>query len=302
MDIAVLIPTLNEEITIAKVIHDFRREIPKAKIYVYDNNSEDNTVEIARKMEAIVKIVKKRGKGVVVQKMFDEVNADIFVLVDGDDTYPPEKVKEMIRLVENDTTDMVIGARLGSFKKEKRSFVHKVGNKLIAKSLNACFPSRVTDLLSGYRVMNKEIVKSLNLLSSGFAIETEITIKALENNFRIKEVPIQYRERPEGSKSKLKSFHDGYSILTSILNLFRDYRPLQFFLVLSIMAFAIATGFGYNVVKDLVIFGKVKSIPNLIMAILFILIAFQFLAMGFVTSSIRAQSKEVINLLKRLRK
>ncbi len=302
MKIAVTIPALNEELTIAKVINDFRKELPQADIYVFDNNSTDKTKEIALQNKAKVITIKRRGKGHVVREAFEVIEADFYVLVDADDTYPAEEVHKLLKPVFEGNCDMTIGSRLGSFRKENKKILHSFGNSLIKMALKFAFPTRVNDLLSGYRAMSRDFVKNVNLLSTGFTIETELTVKALEEGYKIIEIPISYRERPEGSKSKLKSFSDGYSILQAILHLFRDYRPFQFFLVLSFVSFAIAAGFGYNVAIDFINFGQVKNLTDFIFMIMFILIAIQLLIVGFLASSIRYHTKEMINEIRKNRR
>lgn len=302
MNIAVLIPALNEEITIAKVINDFRKQLPKADIYVFDNNSSDKTKEIALDNNASVITVKRRGKGHVVREMFEKVDADYYILVDGDDTYPAEEIHKLLDPVVTAKCDMTIGSRLSNFRKENKKLMHSFGNNVIKSALKFTFPTKVNDLLSGYRVMNNEFVKNVNLLSAGFTVETELTIKALEDNFRIIEIPINYKERPKGSSSKLKSFSDGFSILQAILHLFRDYRPFQFFLLLSLGSFAIAAGFGYYSLLQIYNFGKITNITDFVFFIFFIFVSIQLLITGFLASSIRYHNKELIGEIRKNRR
>jgi glycosyltransferase involved in cell wall biosynthesis len=300
MKTVVLIPAYNEEKTIAKVVKDFRKELPKADILVFDNNSKDKTAELAKKAGAKVVRAEKQGKGHVVQKMFSDVDADVYVMVDGDDTYPAEYVHGLMKPVVSNEADMVVGMRMNGFKKEEKALLHKIGNTAIKWSLNLCFPTKVKDMLSGYRVFNRDIVKNLNLLSSGFTIETEMTIKALEGGYRIKEIPIKYRERPKGSVSKLKSFEDGKYILQTILELFRDHRPMQFFLAWAGLMWAIAIGFLMPIFSQL-IYGQVDNITNLIMMIFFVILGLQMFVAGFLASSTKRHTEEMMHMLRRTR-
>lgn len=299
--IAVLIPALNEEITIAKVVKDFKRELPDAKIYVFDNNSKDRTSERARQAGALVRLYKRKGKGSVMREMFDSIDADIYVMVDGDDTYPAEDIHKLMKPVLSDEADMVMGSRLEHFQKEEKRWIHNLGNKIIKWSVNTTFNVNIKDMLTGYRVMNRHFVKQINLLSSGFEIETELTIKALENHFRIKEIPVEYRERPKGSKSKLSSFHDGMKILQTTLQLFRDYRPMQFFLVLSAIFFAVTIGFAVPVLQELFTTGKITKIYTFSMTLLSFMISFTLFIAGFITSAVHSLRQEITPLLSKIK-
>ena len=302
MRLAVLIPAYNEQVTIAKVIDDFRRELPGAQIYVYDNNSTDQTVAIAKSKGANIGRCRQQGKGWTVRKMFEEVDADIYIMTDADDTYPAKDVHKLISPVERGDADMVVGTRLDGYTKENKKLMHKVGNGLIMSSLKFCFPADITDMLSGYRVFSRDFVKSCNLVSRGFEVETELTVKAFENGFRIKEVPITYGKRPKGSVSKLASFSDGMYILTTIMSLFRDYRPMQFFILVSILPFAIAVGFGANSVVDYVSHAAITKVGTLILSTFFLLITLILLSMGFVASSVHQTRRELENILNQLKR
>jgi len=227
--IAVLIPCLNEELTVAKVVGDFRERLPAASIVVFDNNSEDRTVEVARQAGAQVHIERRRGKGHVVQAMFRQVDADYYVMVDGDDTYPASEVQRLLQPVVEGRADMVIGSRMQSGSKSEFRSVNLIGNVLFRAFTNLLFGARLSDLLSGYRCMTRGLVKSLPLFERGFGIEAEITIKALERGFRLVEVPVRLKARPQGSTSKIRVLRDGLTILGTIGSLFRDYKPLTFF-------------------------------------------------------------------------
>ena len=228
--IAVLIPCYNESQTIAKVITDFKKVLPQADVYVYDNNSKDGTDEIARKNGAIVRYEYQQGKGNVVRSMFRDIDADCYILVDGDDTYPAEHAVEMAEWVLEKNVDMVIGDRLSTtyFKENKRKF-HGFGNKVVRSLINGIFKGDVKDIMTGYRAFSPLFVKSFPVISKGFEIETEMTIYALDKNIYIKELPIEYRDRPEGSESKLNTISDGLKVLNMIVQLFREYKPLGFF-------------------------------------------------------------------------
>ena len=228
--IAILIPCYNESKTIAKVVGDFKKQLPDADIYVYDNNSTDNTANVARQAGAIVRYEHRQGKGNVVRRMLADIEADCYLLVDGDDTYPSDNAKEMCDIVLNEHYDMVIGDRLSStyFQENKRPF-HDYGNRFVRYAINQIFHSDIKDIMTGYRALSRHLVMSVPLLSEGFEIETELTINVLDNQLRIKQIPIEYRDRPIGSTSKLSTFKDGIKIIATIFRLFRDYKPLVFF-------------------------------------------------------------------------
>jgi len=236
---AVLIPCYNEEQTIGKVVADFRRQLPEANIYVYDNNSTDGTAVVAAAAGAIVRHESAQGKANVIRTMFHEVEARHYVMVDGDDTYPAEAAGEMIRAVESGA-DMVIGDRLSStYAAENKRRFHNFGNILVRALVNGCFRSSVTDIMTGYRAFSRRFVKTYPVLASGFEVETEMTIHALDKRLRIVALPVDYRDRPAGSVSKLNTFRDGFKVLLTIFNLIKEYRPL---LVLSAVAFGLLVG------------------------------------------------------------
>ncbi len=226
--IAILIPCYNEELTVAEVVHQFRAQIPEADIYVFDNNSSDRTVEKAREAGAIVFYERRQGKGYVVQSMFRQVDADVYVMVDGDGTYPPAEVHRLVEPVLKDEADMGVGSRLHDESESQFKSLNRLGNRLFLSVLNYTFKVRITDMLSGYRAFNRRFVKGVPLFGGGFEIETELTIKALERGYRIVEIPVGLTHRPEGSFSKIRIAHDGIRILNMILALFRDYKPLTF--------------------------------------------------------------------------
>ena len=241
--IAVLIPCYNESQTIEKVVRDYRQVLPDAKIYVYDNNSTDGTDKIARAAGAIVRYEYRQGKGNVIRTMFRDIDADCYLMIDGDDTYPAENARQMCDLILSGAADMVIGDRLSStyFTENKRPF-HNVGNVMVRKFINMFWRPKnpILDVMTGYRAFSPLFVKSFPVLSKGFEIETEMTIHALDKNFLLKSVPVNYRDRPQGSESKLNTYVDGAKVIMTIFNLYRDYKPLQFFgaiaLILAIIA------------------------------------------------------------------
>lgn len=229
-NIAVLIPCYNESKTVEKVVTDWKRELPEADIYVYDNNSTDGTDEIARKAGAIVRYEYQQGKGNVVRRMFQEIEADCYVMIDGDDTYPADCAKEMVSRVLDRQADMVVGDRLSStyFEENKRPF-HNFGNSIVRGSINCIFKSDVKDIMTGYRAFSHRFVKTFPVLSKGFEIETEMTIHAISMNMAIENVIVDYRDRPEGSESKLNTVNDGIKVFLTIFKLFKNYKPLAFF-------------------------------------------------------------------------
>ena len=263
--IAVLIPCYNESKTVEKVVTDYKKALPEADIYVYDNNSKDNTKKKKKKAGAIVRYEYRQGKGNVIRRMFKEIDADCYLMVDGDDTYPASSAREMCNYVLNNKVDMVIGDRLSStyFKENKRLF-HNFGNKLVRGLINALFKSDVRDIMTGYRAFSYDFVKTFPVLSRGFEIETEMTIHALDKNFLLKEIPIEYRNRPVGSVSKLNTYSDGFKVLKTIARLFKEYKPTIFFSLIGILFLIIAVAFGTPVFIDYFKTGVVERFPTLI--------------------------------------
>ena len=240
--IAVLIPCYNEAQTIAKVVSDFKRELPEATIYVYDNNSKDGTDEIARAAGAVVRYEHQQGKGNVVRRMFQEIEAECYLMADGDDTYPAENARALVRHVLDDQADMVVGDRLSStyFEENKRPF-HNFGNSIVRWSINTLFKSDIKDIMTGYRAFSYRFVKTFPVVSKGFEIETEMTIHAVTKNMFVRNELVDYRDRPDGSESKLNTVSDGIKVLKTIFNLFRNYKPLQFFSILALVLVLLAT-------------------------------------------------------------
>lgn len=263
--IAVLIPCYNESATIEKVVKDWKQELPEAAIYVYDNNSTDGTAEIARNAGAIVRNEYRQGKGNVIRRMFREIDAEVYLMVDGDDTYPAEYGREMAQLVLDKHVDMVVGDRLSStyFEENKRPF-HNFGNSLVRGSINALFHSDIKDIMTGYRAFSYLFVKSFPVLSKGFEIETEMSIHALDKNMYVENVVIEYRDRPEGSESKLNTYSDGIKVLGTIARLFRNYKPFAFFGAVALILAVIAAIFFLPVFVTYIKTGLVPNFPTLI--------------------------------------
>lgn len=266
MKTAVLIPCYNEAKTIKKVVEDFRMALPHADIYVYDNNSTDRTDEIARAAGAIVRYEHKQGKGNVVRAMFRDIEADCYIMTDGDDTYPASFAPSLERLVLEEGADMAVGDRLSStyFTENKRPF-HNVGNVLVRGLINRLFKARLCDIMTGMRGFSRDFVKSFPVVSKGFEIETEMTIFALDNNFRIIEEPIEYRDRPEGSESKLNTYSDGLKVLVTIARLFRDAKPFSFFSAIALILVAVFLAVFIPIFADYLHTGEVLRYPTLIM-------------------------------------
>lgn len=265
--IAVLIPCYNESLTIEKVVSDYKEALPEATIYVYDNNSSDHTDELARKAGAKVVYEYRQGKGNVIRSMFRDIDAECYLMIDGDDTYPAENAREMVDLVLNKGVDMVIGDRLSStyFTENKRPF-HNMGNRIVRSLINHLFHSNVKDIMTGYRAFSRLFVKCFPVLSKGFEIETEMTIHALDKNFLLEEIPVTYRDRPEGSESKLNTVSDGMKVLKTIASLFRDYKPLLFFSCASIICLLLGIGFFVPVFVSYIHTGLVEKIPTIIVS------------------------------------
>ncbi|MDX6269576.1 MAG: hypothetical protein QOD28_799 [Acidobacteriota bacterium] len=290
--IAVLIPCYNEELTVGEVVADFRAQLPEADIYVFDNNSTDRTVERAREAGARVFFERRQGKGYVVQSMFRQVDADIYIMVDGDGTYPPAEVHALVEPVLRDEADMVVGSRLHDESSSQFKSLNRAGNKLFLSVLNSVFKVKITDMLSGYRVFSRRFVKGVPLFGGGFETETELTIKALERGYRVVEVPVDLTTRPEGSFSKIRIVHDGLRIMNTILALFRDYKPLTFFGAIGL--FLVALGFvpGLVVVVEFFETGLVLRLPSAVLAVGLTLAGMLSVTIGLVLHTIVRRSQE----------
>lgn len=284
--IAVLIPCYNEEKTVEKVIIDTRKVLPDAVIYVYNNNSSDRTAELAAKAGAVVRNEYMQGKGNVIRRMFRDVDAQCYIMVDGDDTYPMEAAPEMVEKVLQHNADMVVGDRLSStyFTENKRPF-HNFGNSLVRGSINRLFHCNVRDIMTGYRAFSYEFVKTFPVLSTGFEIETEMTIHAVNNNMQIDNVIIEYRDRPEGSASKLNTYSDGVKVLRTIVRLYRDYKPMGFFTVLAALLAILAIIFIIPVITAYWETGQVRKFPTLIVCGFTMIAALQAFFSGMILSN-----------------
>ena len=286
--IAALVPCYNEAVTIAKVCDDFKKFLPEATVYVYDNNSSDNTAEIAREHGAVVKLEPRQGKGNVVRQMLRGINADCYVMVDGDDTYPIEQVRDVIAPILNDEADHVVGDRLsnGTYAAENKRTGHGFGNDLVRWLIKVLYGFEYTDVMTGYRAFSREFAKTLPVLSPGFEIETELSIHAVDKRWRIVQVPIDYRDRPEGSESKLNTVSDGVKVLKMIFSLFKDYKPLGFFSLLALIFFVIGLALGVPVIAEFASTGLVPRFPTAILAVAFCGLAALMLVCGLILDTV----------------
>lgn len=298
MKTAVLIPCYNEELTIEKVIKDFKKELPEAEIYVYDNNSKDKTAQIAEKNGAIVKHEYRQGKGNVVRSMFRDIDADIYVMVDGDDTYPAEEVHKLIEPVVKGEADMAIGDRLtnGTYQKENKRHFHEFGNNLVKKAINVAFKTNLKDIMTGYRVFNKIFVKNMPVLSPKFEIETEMSLHALDKKFIIKEIPIVYRDRPEGSESKLNTVSDGMKVIKTIIKMFKDFKPRQFFWMVSILFVLLGLLVGIPVIVEFIRTGYITKMPSAVLATGIMILAVIIAQCGVILDTVVKQHREKYEL------
>ncbi len=280
-EIAVMIPCYNESKTIGKVVEDFHRVLPDAVIYVYDNNSTDGTDEIAKKAGAVVRYEYQQGKGNVVRRMFQEIDANCYILVDGDDTYPAESAPEMVHLVKNHNADMVVGDRLSStyFTENKRPF-HNLGNRLVRGMITKFFHGNIRDIMTGYRAFSYRFVKTFPILSCRFEIETEMSIHAIDKRLQIENVIIPYRDRPEGSESKLDTFSDGWSVIKTLIRLFRIYNPFAFFGTISAGILLVALLLFLPVLVTYIQTGLVPRFPTLIVSGFLTVVAVQLAGVG----------------------
>ncbi len=291
--IAVLIPCYNESRTIAKVVHDYKEALPEATVYVYDNNSTDDTADIAKEAGAVVRYEYKQGKGNVMRRMFMEIDADCYLMVDGDDTYPADSAREMVDAVLKRNADMVIGDRLSStyYTENKRKF-HNFGNAIVKKSINVLFHSDITDIMTGYRAFSYRFVKTFPVLSEGFEIETEMTIHAIDKNMEVENVIVQYRDRPDGSESKLNTVGDGIKVLFTIVNFYRIYRPLQFFTGLSLVMILVAFIFFLPVFASFLRTHTVSKIPTLVVCGFVFLASIQSFFSGMILNSLKQKERQ----------
>ncbi len=295
--VAVLIPCYNESVTIGKVVHDFRRELPHADIYVYDNNSSDGTDEIALNAGARVVREKRQGKGFVVASMFRDIEADAYVMVDGDDTYPAGRVRDLLQPVLESRADVVVGNRLVEYEAGSYRPLHVFGNLLVVKAINFIFKSKLSDVMSGYRCFSREAVRTLPVVSRGFEVETELTLQALYRNLVILEIPVNYGKRPEGSYSKLSTYRDGAKVLRKIFDLFRAYRPLLFFSAVAIAFGGMGLALGSIPVVEFIRTGKILHFPTAILAAALEVMALVSATCGLVLDSINHHFRELSQLV-----
>ncbi len=291
--IAVLIPCLNEERTIGKVVTDFKKALPDAEIYVYDNNSEDRTAVVARDAGAIVRKETLQGKGNVIRRMFREVDAECYIITDGDDTYPAEAAIEMVKRVLEDQTDMVVGDRLSStyFDENKRHF-HNFGNALVRKSINKLFKSNIRDIMTGYRAFSYQFVKTFPVLSKGFEIETEMSIHAIDKNMNVANVVVEYRNRPDGSSSKLNTFSDGAKVIRTIVSLFETYKPRAFFSGIALVLLLLAAVFFIPIFINYRKTGLVPNYPTLIVCGFTVIAGLQSFFSGIILHTLRKKDRQ----------
>jgi glycosyltransferase involved in cell wall biosynthesis len=292
--IAVLVPCYNEALTIEKVVKDFQHYIPEAEIFVYDNNSQDTTVEVATQAGAFVGNEKKQGKANVVFRMFREIDADLYIMIDGDDTYPVECIREMVDQFIENKCDMLVGDRLSnkSYKKENKRAFHNFGNNLVRNLINIFFGSELKDILSGYRIFSRKFVKNYASSIKGFELETDLSIYALHYGLAIEEYSINYRDRPEGSVSKLNTFTDGFKVIKLFFNLVRLYKPLLFFGMVSIVLFVLGILFMIIPIREYFEYQYVYKVPTLIFSIMLIIVSILSLATGLILDNISIIDKK----------
>lgn len=293
IDVAVLIPCFNEAKTIRKVVSDWKKALPNATVYVYDNNSSDGSDKIARKAGAKVRYCFQQGKGNVVRMMFREIDAKCYIMVDADDTYSTSQAKKMVQMVIEDKVDMVVGDRLSStyFIENKRLF-HNSGNKLVRQLINALFNGDIKDIMTGLRAFSYQFVKTFPVLSRGFEIETEMSIWAMDKNFYVQNIEIQYKDRPNGSESKLNTYSDGFKVINTIIRLFRTYRPMMFFGFFSILLTIVSSVFFIPVLAKYLETGFVPNFPTLIVCGFLFIVAVQAFFTGLLLETIRRKDKQ----------
>lgn len=296
--VAVCIPAYNEEATIGLVVDDFKKALPEAEIYVYSNNSTDMTEEIAKDSGAIVRKAYVQGKGYVVSRMFSDIEADIYILADGDATYPADAAPALATEIADGGADMVCGDRLsnGSYENENKRKFHGFGNALVKNAINFLFKSDLKDIMTGYRAFSRRFVKNFPVLSSGFEIETEMTLHALDNSFIIKEVEIEYKDRPAGSESKLNTFRDGFRVVRTILSVYKDYKPLTFFAALAFVGSMMGIMCGVPVVMDFVRYRYVYHMPLAVLAVAMEMLSINLLTCGLILNTMAKNHKRSYKL------
>ena len=299
--IAILVPCYNEETTVRKVVEDFSKVLPSAQIYVFDNNSTDRTAEFARSAGAHVVSSPQQGKGFVIRHMFQVVEADIYIMVDGDDTYPADQLTNLLTQFYSAHADMLVGVRLEGRVDNAFRLFHSFGNKLVAFIISKLWRTKVTDVLSGYRIFSRDFVKNIPLQSEGFEVETELTLQALTKQFRVVETPISYGCRPENSFSKLNTYSDGYLILKSIFTIFKDYKPLIFFSLLSFVLLVLTIGFGIVPINDYLQHQWVYHVPRAILAASLGILAMLSFFVGLILDTLCKYQFETFQIARRSR-
>lgn len=297
--VAVMIPCYNESVTISKVVADFRKSLPEADIYVYDNNSTDGTGDIARKAGAIVRREHRQGKGNVMRSMFSDIDADVYIIVDGDDTYCADAAPRLVSLISEGKADMVVADRLSStyFTENKRAF-HNSGNRLVRSLINRIFNARLHDILSGYRAFSRDFIKNFPVMSKGFEIETEMTIHALDKNYKVCEIPVEYRDRPADSESKLNTFSDGFRVIGTILVLFKSYRPFLFFSILALLSLCGSLILTVPVIMEYWETGLVPRFPSLIVSCTLLMLGILLFLCGLILSTISNNQRQLFELIR----
>lgn len=293
--IAVLIPCYNEEKAIHQVVKDFKSQLPEAEIYVYDNNSKDNTAAEAKKAGAIVRFEPRQGKGYVVRRMFSDINADVYLMVDGDGTYDSSRARELVNILMNDQLDMVIGARVEKTETAHR-MGHKFGNRLFNVVLKILFQSNFKDIFSGYRVFSRRLVKSFPAISSGFDIETELSVYALNLKLPVKEIETDFFDRIAGTQSKLSTFKDGFKIGLRMFTLFKDFRPFLLFSIISAALLSSGLYLGVRVTQEFLATGYVYRIPSAVLCVGLLIMGFLSFACGLILDSMSNQRREILRL------
>lgn len=297
VSIAVLVPCYNEEKSIAKVVDDFRRVLPGATVYVYDNNSTDSSATIAKKQGAVVRKELHQGKGNVVRSMFRDIQADVYLMVDADDTYDASDAKKMISQITDNGIDMVIGDRLNStYFTENKRFGHNFGNVLVRKAINTIFRTKVQDVMTGYRAFSYRFVKTFPSLSKGFQIETEMTIHALDKSMNIMAIPIKYKDRSKDNPSKLHTFRDGFSVLLTIFNMVREYKPLPFFSIVGLILLIVSAILGLPVFIEFSQIGAVPRFPTLFVSTMFLILSFLSFSTGLILDLIARKHRQLFEI------
>jgi glycosyltransferase involved in cell wall biosynthesis len=300
LKIAVLIPCYNEALTVGQVISDFRDELPDAEIYVFDNNSRDQTVEVARSAGAQIAFERRQGKGYVVQSMFRDVEADIYVMVDGDGTYPAKDVHRLIEPILRGEADVAVGSRLMTTSESEFKALNRLGNLFFIRTINLIFKVQLSDILSGYRAFNREFVKNIPIFGGGFEVETELSIKALGRGYRIVELPVDLKSRPQGSFSKIRILQDGFLILSTILKLFRDYKPMTFFGAIGLFIIVLGLVPGVIVIAEFLKTGLVPRLPSAVLSVGMVLTGMLCLVVGLILHTITRRFQELDHQMKML--